>query len=144
MDNHLHNLNGHQKFLREFINLYRQQECLWNKDHPNYKNRNDRSEAYEILLKKCKEYIPDADEDYVRLRIDSMRSTFRKERKKVLNSRSQISDIKNVYKPSLWYYDLLLFTTGESNEEQDISINNELSIETNPEDYNVVVRRYSK
>lgn len=138
MDNHLHNLNGHQKFLREFIYLYRQQECLWNKDHPNYKNRNDRSEAYEILLKKCKEYIPEADEDYVRLRIDSMRSTFRKERKKVLNSRMQNPDSKNVYKPSLWYYDLLLFTTGEANEEQDVSINNETSLEPNSEDYNAV------
>ncbi|KAK9875804.1 hypothetical protein WA026_009592 [Henosepilachna vigintioctopunctata] len=138
MDNHLHNLNGHQKFLREFISLYKQQECLWNRSHPNYKNRNDRTEAYEILLKKCKEYIPDADEDYVRLRIDSMRSTFRKERKKVLSSRGQNPDSKDVYKPSLWYYDLLLFTTGETCEDQESSMRSEISVEESPEDYNVV------
>ncbi|KAL3267345.1 hypothetical protein HHI36_011476 [Cryptolaemus montrouzieri] len=138
MDNHLHNLNGHQKFLREFINLYKQQECLWNKDHPNYKNRNDRTEAYETLLKKCKEYIPDADEDYVRLRIDSMRSTFRKERKKVLSSRMQNPDAKDVYKPSLWYYDLLLFTTGETCEESENSMQANTTLEESQVDYNVV------
>lgn len=140
MDNHLHNLNEHQKFLREFIQIYKELPCLWDRNHPQYKSRIDRSESYEILVKKCKEYVNEADEDYVRLRIDSMRSSFRKERKKVIQSRNE--DSEYVYRPSLWYYDLLLFTVGEEANEED-SITDEKNILSNDnvvknEDDNVV------
>ncbi|XP_017483794.1 PREDICTED: zinc finger protein 354B-like [Rhagoletis zephyria] len=40
------------KFLEEFIDLYRQQECLWQRDSRTYRNRRLRAAAYDVLLKK--------------------------------------------------------------------------------------------
>ncbi|XP_044255795.1 uncharacterized protein LOC123005850 isoform X2 [Tribolium madens] len=75
------------------------------------------------------------------MKIDSMRSTFRKERKKVLQSKETATKPEDVYKPSLWYYDLLLFTAGEDAESEsmnDLKAEEVLSAGSNPEDGNSV------
>lgn len=121
MEKSIHALSEHEVFIREFLSLYKQQPVLWQQKHPHYRNRAERTEAYTTLVKKCQEYYSDADEDFVRLKIDSMRSTFRKERRKVLQSKESSTNPEDVYKPSLWYYDLLLFTAGEEPENETTS-----------------------
>ncbi|XP_008192749.2 uncharacterized protein LOC103312840 isoform X1 [Tribolium castaneum] len=128
-------LTEHEVFTREFLTLYKQNPILWQQKHPQYRNRSLRSEAYATIVKKCQEFNPEADEDFVRMKIDSMRSTFRKERKKVLQSKATATNPEDVYKPSLWYYDLLLFTAGEEAENEAMNETDEV---LSPEDGNLV------
>ncbi|CAH1377413.1 uncharacterized protein [Tenebrio molitor] len=141
MDKCVPALSEHEVFIREFITLYKQQPVLWRQKHPQYRNRTERSEAYEVLVRKCQEYYSEADEDFVKMKIDSMRSTFRKERKKVLNSKENSTNPEDVYKPSLWYYDLLLFTAGEEAEGETsdgTKTEDSLAVANNPEEGNYV------
>ncbi|RZC27646.1 uncharacterized protein BDFB_006597 [Asbolus verrucosus] len=143
MDRSVYVLSEHEVFMREFIALYKQHPVLWQQKHPQYRNRSERTEAYEVLVKKCQQYYPEADEDFVRMKIDSMRSTFRKERRKVLNSKENSKNPEDVYKPSLWYYELLLFTAGEEAENESNTNSgtekDEMStVCNNPEDGNLV------
>ncbi|KAK4882653.1 hypothetical protein RN001_005972 [Aquatica leii] len=52
---------------------------------------------------------PDARIEDVKKKINSLRSCFRKEYKKVINSKRSGTGTEDVYKPTLWYFDLLLF-----------------------------------
>lgn len=103
-----------RKFILDLIHLYHVNTVLWDKKHKYYSNRKKRAEAYEILEKKCKEYYPEADDDYVRTKLDSLRTAFRRDYKKVVASRIKHGvDSPVVYQPSLWYYNYLLFLVGE-------------------------------
>lgn len=92
---------------------------LWQRTHPFYTNQEERYEAYRILAANCQKYNPDFDIDSVRSKIDSLRSAFRRERRKVLTSKLTALNNAEIYKPTLWYYDLLLFTAGEEAEGDD-------------------------
>lgn len=95
-----------QPFWEEFINSYHLHTCLWNTKAKEY---SDRNQAYEDLVKKCKEKFPNANKDFVVKKIHTMRCSFRRELKKVINSLRSGSGTDEVYVPSLWYYDLLSF-----------------------------------
>ncbi|XP_064110271.1 uncharacterized protein LOC135218057 [Macrobrachium nipponense] len=86
-----------------------------------------KNEAYETLVKKLREKDGSATRDTVTKKINNMRSSFRKELKKVENSKKSGAATDEVYRPSLWYYDQLLFLrdqetprTSSSNIEEDM------------------------
>ncbi|KAJ8949907.1 hypothetical protein NQ318_010541 [Aromia moschata] len=114
----LNPVTDQERFIRELIQTFKERPVLWDKNHPHYRNRAERYEAYEALLIKCREYYPEADEDFAKMKIDSLRSSFRKEWNKVSSSKEVAKVPEDVYKPSLWYYSLLLFTVGEECPEQ--------------------------
>ncbi|ERL86576.1 hypothetical protein D910_03983, partial [Dendroctonus ponderosae] len=70
-------------FLRDFIQIYRENRVLWDKTHPNYKSRSHRDAALESLINKSMQYFPEADLDFVRSKICNLRSTFWREYKKI-------------------------------------------------------------
>lgn len=98
-----------KRFWCEFIDLYKQHPCLWNIKSKEYSNRNMKSEAYDVLVKKLREKEESATRDTVTKKINNMRSSFRKEVKKVENSKKSGSATDEIYCPSLWYYEQLLF-----------------------------------
>lgn len=51
--------------LEEFIQICRNETCLWNVKNKDYHNRNKRSAAYCKLIEKLKEIEPNADRDMV-------------------------------------------------------------------------------
>lgn len=115
-------------FWEEFINIYHLHTCLWNTKAKEYSDRNIKNQAYEELIKKCKEKFPNANKDFVVKKIHTMRCSFRRELKKVINSVRSGSGTDEVYVPSLWYYDMLSFIAdsemprkGTSNIEDDES-----------------------
>ncbi|KAK9711262.1 Alcohol dehydrogenase transcription factor Myb/SANT-like [Popillia japonica] len=55
----------------------------------------------------------EANRDFVVKKIQSLRGSFRKEAKKVEESKRSGASADDVYVPSLWYYDLLLFTKDQ-------------------------------
>lgn len=97
------------EFLIEFIDLYRENECLWKIKSKEYSDRNRKSQAYNILIGKLKEVEPDTDRDAVIKKINTMRSSWRKEFKKEVDSRKSGAGEEDVYKPHLWYYKYFAF-----------------------------------
>lgn len=98
-----------KQFWAEFIELYRQNECLWRIRSKDYLNKLKKNEAYELLAEKLKEKDSDATIETVKKRINNMKSVFRKEMKKVSQSIRSGASAADVYAPRLWYYSLLLF-----------------------------------
>ena len=96
-----------KKYWCEFIELYKQHPCLWNVKSKEYSNRNIKNQAYEILVRKLKEKNESATRDTVTKKINNMRSSLRKEVKKVENSKKSGAGADDIYHPSLWYYDQL-------------------------------------
>ncbi|KAK2580359.1 hypothetical protein KPH14_010603 [Odynerus spinipes] len=116
-------------FLTEFIQLYRALPCLWQVRCKGYKDRLLRNRAYDVLAQKLREVNESADRDTVIRKINTLRTAFRREYKKVLRSQYTVEEPQEQYKPSLWYYDLLKFVTEQNDEE--LGMKNEESSDEN-------------
>ncbi|PIO16422.1 hypothetical protein AB205_0086420 [Aquarana catesbeiana] len=93
--------------------MFRELPCLWEINHPEYKNQTKRKAALDQLLEFVKMVIPTADITYLKILIGSLRSTYLRESKKVQDSqRSGAAD--DIYVPRLWYYDRLHFLAGQT------------------------------
>jgi hypothetical protein len=99
--------------LEEFIEMYKANPCLWNVKSKEYIDKNKKLLAYEKLAEKLREKDPAANKGSVVKKINNLRSSFRKEMKKVKASLHSGAGEDEVYKPHLWYYDLLLFLTNQ-------------------------------
>lgn len=101
-----------QKFVCEFIELYRDLPCLWKYNCKDYRNRQVKSSAYDALVAKMKEVDPRADRNSVMRKINALRTAFRREYKKVRHSMLMAKTVPGPtkrYFSSLWYYDLIKF-----------------------------------
>lgn len=102
-----------REFLAEFIHMYREYPCLWKVKSKEYSDRVKKNLAYEHLTTKLKEIDPDANKEKVVKKINSLRSCFRKELKKVNDSKTSGAGADDTYTPSLWYFQELLFLTDQ-------------------------------
>ncbi|KAL1489214.1 hypothetical protein ABEB36_014147 [Hypothenemus hampei] len=96
-------------FLSEFIELYRSFPCLWQVKSKEYSDRDRKNQAYEIVVEKFKQVDPTATRDTVIKKINSLRTVYRKELAKVKQSIHSGAADEDIYKPTLWYFDLLSF-----------------------------------
>ncbi|KAI8436681.1 hypothetical protein MSG28_010169 [Choristoneura fumiferana] len=95
-----------QQFWTEFLELYKENSCLWDIHSSSYLRRDLRNAAYNILLEKYRELDPIATLDMVKRKIDIFRTGFRREQRKV-NEQNLLPGVE--YKPTLWYFNLLSF-----------------------------------
>jgi len=95
--------------LLAFIETYRSLPELWDVQHIYYTNRTKKSVAYEKLVEKLKVIEPDATRECVVKKINSIRSAFRKEWRKVNESKKSGASGEDVYAPNLWYFKELTF-----------------------------------
>lgn len=98
-----------REFWEEFINIYKLYPCLWNSKCKEYSNRELRESAITVLVNKCKERYTNCGRNFVMKKIHSFRCAFRRELKKVVTSLKSGTSSDEVYKPNLWYYDILSF-----------------------------------
>ncbi|PIO28713.1 hypothetical protein AB205_0220230 [Aquarana catesbeiana] len=109
-----------KNFMPIFINMFRELPCLWEINHPHYKNQTKRKAALDQLLEIVKQVIPTADITYLKILIGGLRSTYLRERKKVQDSqRSGATD--DIYVPRLWHYDRLHFLAGQTEPRSSLS-----------------------
>ncbi|CAH2245270.1 jg5103 [Pararge aegeria aegeria] len=101
-------LHSHE-FIAKFIDAFRKNPCLWNTMNPEYRNKKSRMKAYNKLLKYARSVDPKITVTDVRKKLQSIRASHRKERKKVTESMKTVESLKNVYVPKLWYYKELEF-----------------------------------
>ncbi|XP_045462484.1 uncharacterized protein LOC123672443 isoform X1 [Harmonia axyridis] len=122
-------------FLIGFIEIYRQNTCLWKMKSENYSNKISKKKAYKALVDYSKGKLDDqnVDTNWVKKKIKIIRNSFRKEYKKV--EASKRSGENEIHEPKLWYYNRLLFTKDqeELSEGMDSLIDNQNSIQ-NQED----------
>nr|CAH7735349.1 unnamed protein product [Callosobruchus chinensis] len=107
-----------REFLADFIDLCRQNECLWKIKSKDYSDKQKKSAAYDILIGKLKEVEPEANKNMVLKKINSLRTCFRKELKKYNASLKSETGTEEVHKPNLWYFDLLLFLNDQETPRQ--------------------------
>lgn len=110
-----------REFMREFIELYQSQPCLWKTKSKDYLDKNKKNEAYNILIEKLKTVQPSATNGTVINKINTLRGGFRREYKKVQSSKRTGTGSDDIYVPSLWYYDLLLFVRDQDNPRDSVS-----------------------
>ncbi|KAJ8926227.1 hypothetical protein NQ314_021415 [Rhamnusium bicolor] len=109
------------EFITEFIELYRQLPCLWKVKGKSYSNRHEKNKAYGKLLSFYKTGDENATVDSVKNKINNLRSAFRKELKKVRKSKRSGEGSDSVYEPTLWYFNLLLFTADQEKPRNSVS-----------------------
>lgn len=97
------------EFLTEFIELYKSYPCLWRVKSKEYSDRDKKNLAYDALVHKYKEIDASANREKVTKKINSLRTVYRKELAKVNKSNRSGAGEDEVYKPTLWYFDLLRF-----------------------------------
>ncbi|KAI5636578.1 alcohol dehydrogenase transcription factor myb/SANT-like domain-containing protein [Phthorimaea operculella] len=88
----------------EFVKLYLREECLWNPDHPGYKNKFKRQMCYNTISAEFETFsgkrmsIPE-----IKNKIKSLRSTYAQQVQKIL----QKSSPDAMYEPSLvWFTEM--------------------------------------
>ncbi|PIO32086.1 hypothetical protein AB205_0016650 [Aquarana catesbeiana] len=107
-------------FMPIFNDVFRELPCLWEVNHPHYKNQTKRKAALDQLLEFVKTVIPTADMTYLKIQIGGLRSTYLREHKKVQDSqRSGAAD--DIYVPRKWYYDRLHFLAGQTEPRSSLS-----------------------
>lgn len=102
-----------REFMTEFISLYESLPCLWRIKSKEYNDRHKKAKAYDILKEKFKEVDPTCTRETLVKKINNIRSVYRKELSKV--AKSSESESGEVYRPSLWYFDLLHFLRDNDN-----------------------------
>lgn len=100
---------SHNEILTEFIEIYKSYPCLWKIKSKEYSDRKKKTHAYEHLVKKYSEIEPHANRETVTQKINTIRSCYRKELRKITSSKVRGAKREDVYVPKLWYFDLLSF-----------------------------------
>jgi len=77
----------------------------------------------------CKSINPEANRDFVVNKIQSFRGSFRKELKKVEDSKRSGRSADDVHIPTLWYYHLLEFTVDQELPSDSVSNFNNIEAE---------------
>ena len=111
-----------KKLTGELIDLYREMPCLWKIKSKPYFNRNLKKLSYKRLIDLLKPHFPEADKEFIQKRIQSLRGTFRKEMHKVTQSKRSGKGAEEIYVPTLWYYEKMLFTLDQ--ETPSVSVSN--------------------
>jgi hypothetical protein len=79
------------------------------------------NEKYEHLLRKYRQRFPDADKNQLIKRLNSLRTNFRKELKRMKGSEKSGTGADDVVGPTLWYFEEIKFLIGQ--EESCTSLN---------------------
>lgn len=98
-----------RKFTLELIGVYQGLPELWKVKTKDYSDRDKKDAAYDTLLIKYNEWYPEATKDDLKKKLNSMRTCFRRELKKLSDSQKSGAGADDVYEPSLWYFDALIF-----------------------------------
>uniref|UniRef100_A0A1Y1MH02 MADF domain-containing protein n=1 Tax=Photinus pyralis TaxID=7054 RepID=A0A1Y1MH02_PHOPY len=95
--------------VRVLIEEVQKYPCLYLVKSANYKNKHARNEALASIVKALLPLRPGVCENDIKAKFNGIKSNFFSEHRKVLASQKSGAGSDDVYKPTLWYYDLLVF-----------------------------------
>ncbi|KAK5648116.1 hypothetical protein RI129_003008 [Pyrocoelia pectoralis] len=102
-----------RKFILECIEVYHSLPALRNIKSKDYSNRIKKNEQYNNLLRKYREYYPDADKAQLVKKFNSLRTNFRKELKRIKDSEKSGAGTDDIIEPTLWYFEEMKFLVGQ-------------------------------
>ena len=88
---------GVTKFLLELIVVYRNLPSLWKIKSKDYGDRNIKDRDYETLLIEYREYYKEGTKEELKKKLNTLRTNFRKELKKIINSQKSKAGAEEVY-----------------------------------------------
>lgn len=100
-------------FVLLLISLYRDYPALWKIKSKEYADKNKRSLALTSIVKALRVYKPTYTEELLKKKINALRTNFNKERKKIEQAKRSGASSDDVPKPSLYYYNELLFLSDQ-------------------------------
>ncbi|GBP47116.1 hypothetical protein EVAR_96072_1 [Eumeta japonica] len=101
--------NSDKEVLNDFIVTYQSLPELWDTSNAGYLSKRKRLEALNILRFIYARIKTNASIADVRRKINTLRSNYRKEKRKILLSESSECNPEEVYKPTSWVYYALKF-----------------------------------
>ncbi|XP_063632463.1 uncharacterized protein LOC134803592 [Cydia splendana] len=104
--------------LKEFIQAYHDNPCLWDITSDLYKNKEMKQAAWGELTKILKKLDEDANVSSAKKKVDNLRSAYFREVRKVRASKLKARDVKDVFHPNLWYYKLMCFLGSRRSSQQ--------------------------
>jgi hypothetical protein len=110
--------------LRNFIETYEGLPELWNSSHSSYMNKTRRNLALDKLVNIYSKMKPGANRADVWRKINTLRSNYRKELKKIVSSKRSGSGTDEVYQPTSWVFHALKYL---HNSEQPVNVNVQLN-----------------
>ncbi|GFS22470.1 cadherin-5 [Elysia marginata] len=93
--------------------MYKSYECLWKTKSNDYNNRTLKDKAYDQIVQFVKEIDSNANRETVTKKINALRTNFRKELKKLENSKASGAVGEDVYIPRLWYFQDMIFLSDQ-------------------------------
>lgn len=116
----------------DFIETYKNLPVLWDSNHKHNTNKYKRSEALDVLLRIIKRWNPSATRMHVRQKINILRSTYRKDKRKYLASKciGPNGEVIYEYEPRNWKFHALKFLEKDS-DNNDISEISEINMDDN-------------
>ncbi|XP_067645391.1 uncharacterized protein [Eurosta solidaginis] len=99
-------LGGGIQFWKDFIKIYENSPALWDTRSMAYKKPYLKREAYAKLRDKLREIDPNVPIDYVKRRINGLRSCYRRELRRIQESKRRGDDL---YRPTLFYFKEMTF-----------------------------------
>lgn len=94
---------------QNFFQVYQSLPELWKIKSEIYKNKSQKNKAWETLLLEYKKIEPDASVDKLKSKINSIRTSYRRELKKLNDSVKSGAGEEDIYTPSIWYFSYLSF-----------------------------------
>ncbi|KAL0840718.1 hypothetical protein ABMA28_015906 [Loxostege sticticalis] len=94
---------------KEFILTYEAIPELWDTTNPHYTNKYRRNENLAKLLPILNKMKPNATLEDVKKKINSLRSNYRREIKKIMASKESGAREDEIYVPKIWYFPYLHF-----------------------------------
>lgn len=114
--------------LRQFIEKYEGLPSLWNPTDAFYTNKTAKNRAFDELKEIYRKIKPNCTREVVKKKINSLRTNYRKELKKILNSKRSGNGADAVYEPKSWVFYSLQFLDSfeqpvgyQNNFEKDVS-----------------------
>ncbi|XP_050343491.1 uncharacterized protein LOC126769002 [Nymphalis io] len=94
---------------KDFILTFETLPVLWDTKNPHYTNKYRRNKALAKLVPILKKTKPIATIQDVKKKINSIRSNYRRELRKIIASQRPGAKESDVYKPKIWYFPYLNF-----------------------------------
>lgn len=126
-DFNIEEVRGTENHLRCFIETLETLEVLWNCSKEDYKNKIKRKAAIVKLIPIYSKIKPGATEKDVRRKINTLRCNYRKELKKIQDSKRSGVGSEEVYQPTSWVFYALKFLKKS---EQPVSITDPEQVST--------------
>ncbi|CAG9773326.1 unnamed protein product [Ceutorhynchus assimilis] len=105
--------HNEREVLKTFISVYRQNPILWNTSLKEYSDRDKKNKCYKQLVEIYQKIKKRATIEDVKKKINSLRTNYRKDLKKIKDSQRTGSSTDDIYEPTSWIFLELQFLNVE-------------------------------